>query len=77
MASKNNENDVIEVFKQKKMILSIKDFVTWRINWNDKYKNIIDMTKELNLGLESVVFWDDNPLEKGSRKINGQGSTHN
>ena len=45
------------------MILSIKDFVTWRINWNDKYKNIIDMTKELNLGLESVVFWDDNPLK--------------
>ena len=64
LASKNNENDVIEVFKQKKMILSIKDFVTWRINWNDKYKNIIDMTKELNLGLESVVFWDDNPLER-------------
>ena len=46
------------------MILSIKDFITWRINWTDKYKNIIDITKELNLGLDSVVFWDDNPLER-------------
>ena len=64
LASKNNENDVLEVFKRKKMILSIKDFITWRINWIDKYKNIIDITKELNLGLDSVVFWDDNPLER-------------
>ena len=46
------------------MILSMKDFITWRINWIDKYKNIIDITKELNLGLDSVVFWDDNPLER-------------
>ena len=46
------------------MILSMKDFISWRINWIDKYKNIIDITKELNLGLDSVVFWDDNPLER-------------
>ena len=42
----------------------MKDFISWRINWIDKYKNIIDITKELNLGLDSVIFWDDNPLKE-------------
>ena len=63
LASKNNENDVLEVFKRKNDFI-YEDFITWRINWIDKYKNIIDITKELNLGLDSVVFWDDNPLER-------------
>ena len=46
------------------MILSVEDFVTHRINWEDKAKNIVDIVNELNLGLQSVVFLDDSPFER-------------
>ena len=45
------------------MILSMEDFVTHRINWEDKAKNIVDIVDELNLGLQSVVFFDDSLFE--------------
>jgi FkbH-like protein len=40
------------------------DFVGWKINWRDKAKNIADLASELNLGLESVVFIDDDRVER-------------
>ena len=46
------------------MVLKMDDFVTHRINWDDKAKNIAEMVKELNLGLQSVVFLDDSPFER-------------
>ena len=46
------------------MLLRKSDFVGWRINWNDKAANILDLAKELNLGLASIVFIDDNPAER-------------
>ena len=47
------------------MILKCEDFVGWRINWSDKAGNILELVKELNLGTESVIFIDDNPIERG------------
>ncbi len=65
IASKNNEQTALEVFeKHPEMVLKKHDFVTWRINWQDKAENIVDMAAELNLGLQSVVFIDDNPTER-------------
>lgn len=65
IASKNEEDAVIEVFdKHPEMILKKNDFVTWRINWRDKAQNIVEIVTELNLGLQSVVFIDDNPSER-------------
>jgi FkbH-like protein len=46
------------------MRLAVEDFAGWKINWNDKAQNIIDLARELNLGLQSVVFIDDNPVER-------------
>jgi FkbH-like protein len=46
------------------MILKIDDFAGWKINWSDKAQNIIDLVSELNLGLQSAVFIDDNPVER-------------
>ena len=40
------------------------DFAGWRINWRDKAQNIAELVAELNLGLQSVVFIDDNPVER-------------
>ena len=65
LASKNDEVTAIKAINNHpEMILSMEDFVTHRINWEDKAKNIIDIVNELNLGLQSVVFLDDSPFER-------------
>ena len=65
LASKNDEATAIEAINSHpEMVLSMKDFVTHRINWEDKAKNIFDIVSELNLGLQSVVFLDDSPFER-------------
>lgn len=65
IVSKNNESDVFEVFnKHEGMILSLDDISAYRINWVDKASNIKSIADELNIGLDSFVFIDDNPAER-------------
>ena len=65
IVSKNDENVALDAIeKHPEMVLRKKDFAGYRINWNDKAKNIVDLTAELRLGLQSVVFLDDNPVER-------------
>jgi len=69
--SKNNETDVMEVFnKHPDMILRTKHFASWRINWQDKVQNMIEIAEELNIGLDSIVFIDDSPVERELMKTN-------
>ena len=69
ISSKNNNKDVINVFNNHKlMILKAKDIISFKVNWNEKYKNLIELSKELNLGLSSFIFWDDNKLEREKMK---------
>ena len=64
LMSKNVERDVLEVFETRKdMILAIDQIVAHRINWNPKPQNIASLAQTLNLGLDSFVFIDDNPVE--------------
>ncbi|MFS1513885.1 HAD-IIIC family phosphatase [Chengkuizengella sp. SCS-71B] len=64
ISSKNNEEDVWEVFdKNPAMILKKEHFVHWKINWNSKSENIKQIAKDLNLGLDSFIFVDDSPFE--------------
>jgi len=71
LCSKNNEKDVLDVFDQRTdMLLKRGHFVSWRINWNSKSENIKSLAKELNLGLDSFIFIDDNPLDCADVKIN-------
>jgi FkbH-like protein len=64
LASKNVESDVLQVFADRKdMRLAIDQIVAHRINWNSKAVNLRSLASELNLGLDSFVFIDDNPLE--------------
>ncbi len=63
--SKNNEGDARRVLeKHPAMILRPPQFAATRINWLDKCQNIESIAAELNLGLESMVFVDDNPAER-------------
>jgi len=65
IVSKNEEDIAIEAIdKHPEMVLRQDDFVGWRINWQDKAQNIVDLVRDLNLGLQSVVFIDDNPVER-------------
>lgn len=65
IASKNNENDALEAFRvNKNMILTEEDFIVKKINWQPKSLNIQEMAQELNLGIDSFVFLDDNPAER-------------
>lgn len=64
LVSKNNLNDVEEVFKNHPdMVLKPEDIVLWKVNWNDKATNIFEVAKELNIGLDSLVFVDDSDFE--------------
>ena len=64
ICSKNNEDDVWEVFeKHPHCLLKKSHLAAWKINWNDKVSNTSVLAKELNLGLDSLVFVDDNPAE--------------
>jgi len=65
IVSKNEEKTALEAIeKHPEMVLKKNDFAGWKINWNDKAQNIVDLVSELNLGLQSVVFLDDNPVER-------------
>lgn len=64
LCSKNVEEDVWSVFsKRKDFPLQREHFVGARINWQPKSENILSLAKELNLGVDSFIFIDDNPIE--------------
>ncbi|MFX0170636.1 MAG: HAD-IIIC family phosphatase [Candidatus Hodarchaeota archaeon] len=63
--SKNNLDDVLEVFqKHPYMLIKEKNLASYRINWQDKVQNLIDLAKDINIGLDSIIFLDDNPIER-------------
>lgn len=63
--SKNNTADAIEVLKDHPyMILREENFASMKINWNDKISNMRDIAEELNIGLDSMVYIDDDPVNR-------------
>lgn len=68
ICSKNNLSDALEGLRHPDMVLQEKDFVTMKINWEPKSKNILEIAQELNIGLDSLVFIDDNPVERAEVK---------
>jgi FkbH-like protein len=65
ISSKNNPEDAEAVFNDHPdMVLRLNHFAARRINWQPKEQNIKELAKELNIGLDSLVFLDDNPVER-------------
>jgi FkbH-like protein len=65
ISSKNDEQVALSAIESHPaMVLRKSDFVAWRINWNDKAANLLELADELNLGLDSFVFLDDSPQER-------------
>ena len=69
VSSKNNEEDALRPFRERpEMLLREDDFVKFKADWNPKAVNIAAIARELNIGLDSLVFIDDNPLEREAVK---------
>ena len=67
IASKNDEDLAMNAISEMPdMIIRPQNIQTYGINWEPKWKNIQRMAAELNLGLSSVMFIDDNPVERES-----------
>jgi FkbH-like protein len=65
VASKNNDADAREPFeKNEEMVLQLTDFASFHATWDPKPSRVRLMAQELNLGLDSFVFFDDNPAER-------------
>jgi len=63
--SKNNEEDAKEVLANHPyMILREKHFSAIRINWDDKVSNLKSIALEINIGLDSIVFFDDDKVNQ-------------
>ena len=66
ICSKNNEDIAKSAFTDHPdMVLRLEDISMFVANWNDKASNIRHIQKTLNIGMDSMVFIDDNPFERG------------
>ncbi len=65
LVSKNNPEDALSIINNHAhMVLRAEDFAIMKLNWTAKHENIMMIAQELNLGLDSMVFFDDNPAER-------------
>ena len=66
VSSKNQDDTARLPFREHaEMLLKENHIAVFQANWNDKATNIKAIAEELSLGLESMVFLDDNPVERG------------
>lgn len=66
VCSKNNLKDVQDVWDNNpNNVINSQHLSAYRINWSDKASNIKSIAEELNIGTDSFVFIDDNPVERG------------
>ncbi len=65
VCSKNDEANAVEPFdRHPEMLLRRADIACFKANWSDKATNLRAIAQELNIGLDSLVFVDDNPFER-------------
>jgi FkbH-like protein len=65
IVSKNDPEDAVQALENHpEMVLRPEHFAAMRINWRDKPENLREVARELNLGLDAFVFWDDDPTER-------------
>lgn len=77
LASKNRSEDIDAVFAERadEFSLKLEHFAARKVNWKPKSENLIELSSELNLGLDSFIFIDDNPAEIAEVTANCPGVT--
>lgn len=63
--SKNDRENAIAGLNHPDGVLRPEDFVLIKANWQNKDRNLAEIVEELNIGSDSVIFVDDNPVERG------------
>ena len=64
VCSKNDFDNAKSGFDHPDSILKFEDFTVFKANWDTKSENIYKIADEINIGLDSLVFIDDNPAER-------------
>lgn len=64
VCSKNEEKNAIEGLNHRDSLLKPDDFSVIKANWLPKHENIREIARQLNIGIDSLVFLDDNPAER-------------
>jgi FkbH-like protein len=64
VCSKNDFSNAKNGFEHPDSILKFDDFTSFKANWCPKHENIINIANEINIGIDSLVFIDDNPAER-------------
>jgi FkbH-like protein len=66
VCSKNDEDEVVEVFKQnQELALRADDIVAMAVNWGTKPGNLVEIADKLGIAVDSLVFVDDSAAERG------------
>ena len=73
VCSKNNEEIAKQGFEHPDSVLKLEHISCFKANWDPKHENIALIAKELNLGVDSFVFADDNPAERAIVEAQVQG----
>lgn len=69
LCSKNDEKEVLDVFqKNSQMLLSLSNIAAYKINWGDKSQNVRQLSEELNIDTQHMVFIDDSDFEVANMK---------
>lgn len=67
VCSKNDHENALKPFRENaEMVLRLDDFVAFVANWENKPSNIRSIQQTLNIGLDSILFLDDNPFERAA-----------
>jgi FkbH-like protein len=65
LCSKNNEGEVLAILREHpSMLIRESHLAAYRVNWEDKASNIRAIARELNIGLDHMLFIDDSPHER-------------
>jgi FkbH-like protein len=71
VCSKNNFDDAVLPFRQHpEMVLREQDIAVFTANWKSKDENLRKIAAALNIGLDAMVFVDDNPAERSRVRQN-------
>lgn len=62
--SKNDEENALAGLNRPDSVLKPEDFLVMKANWENKDQNLLEIARELNIGVDSLVFVDDNPAER-------------
>ncbi|WP_171475166.1 HAD-IIIC family phosphatase [Frigoriglobus tundricola] len=71
LVSKNAEADVLDAFDARPDFPLRREHLTaWRVNWVAKSRGLAELAEELNVGIDSFIFLDDNPIECAEVRAN-------